>query len=68
MKNYTKFFLFSFNINKKIKKIVYSVIIGKYNKILAFKKQEDYNNFLFADQNYKNTNWTIISISNNRKN
>ena len=45
-----------------MKKVVYSVIIGKYDKILTFKKQEGYNYFLFADKNYHNTNWTIIPI------
>jgi hypothetical protein len=58
--NYNKY---NIKYIKKIKKVVYSVIIGKYDKILTFKKQEGYNYFLFADQNYKNTNWTIISIS-----
>ena len=56
---------YKYNIEyiKKIKKVVYSVIIGKYDKILDFQKQEGYSYFLFADENYKNTNWTIISIS-----
>ena len=48
---------------KRTKKVVYSVIIGKYDKISSFKKQKGYSYFLFADQKYKNTNWTIISIS-----
>ena len=57
--NYNKY---NINYIKKMKKVVYSVIIGKYDKILTFKKQEGYNYFLFADKNYHNTNWTIIPI------
>ena len=58
--NYNKY---NIKYIKKIKKVVYSVIIGKYDYILTFKKQEGYSYYLFADQNYKNTNWTIIPIS-----
>ena len=61
--NYVNYNKYNINFIKKIKKVVYSVIIGKYDKILTFKKQEGYNYFLFADQNYHNTNWTILPIS-----
>jgi 16S rRNA G966 N2-methylase RsmD len=57
--NYNKY---KINYIKKIKKVVYSVIIGKYDKILPFTKQEGYSYFLFADQIYHNSNWTIIPI------
>jgi hypothetical protein len=57
--NYNKY---NIDYIKKIKKVVYSVIIDKYDKILSFKKQEGYSYFLFADRNYYNTNWTIIPI------
>ena len=57
--------IYKYNIEsiKKIKKVVYSVIIGKYDKISTFSKQKGYNYFLFSDNYYKNTNWTIIPIS-----
>ena len=56
---------YKYNIEyiKKIKKVVYSIIIGKYDKISSFPKQEGYNYFLFSDINYKNTNWTIIPVT-----
>ena len=56
--------VYKYNISyiKKIKKVVYSVIIGDYDKIPNFSKQKGYNYFLFSDKNYKNTNWTIIHI------
>ena len=60
-KNYNKY---NTNYIKKIKKVVYSIVVDEYDKISTFKKQEGYNYFLFSDRNYKNTNWTIISISN----
>ena len=50
---------------KKIKKVVYTIIIGKYDKISKFIKQEGYNYFLFSDVKYYGTNWTIIPISKN---
>jgi len=57
--------LYKYNIKsiKKIKKVVYSIIISKYDEISSFNKQKGYNYFLFSDFNYKNTNWTIIPIS-----
>ena len=56
--------VYKYNISyiKKIKKVVYSVIIGDYDKIPDFSKQKGYNYFLFSDKNYKNTNWTIMHI------
>ena len=57
--------IYKYNIEyiKKIKKVVYSVIIGQYDKISNFNKQKGYNYFLFSDIYYKDTNWTIIPIS-----
>ena len=59
-KNYYKY---NIKYIKKIKKVVYSIIIGKYDKISSFNKQEGYNYFLFSDIKYSGTNWTIIEIS-----
>jgi len=61
--NYENYNKYNIYYIKKIKKVVYSVIIGKYDKISTFKKQEGYHYFLFAEQDYRNTNWTIIPIS-----
>jgi hypothetical protein len=56
---------YKYNIEyiKKIKKVVYTIIIGKYDKISKFNKQEGYNYFLFSEIKYSDTNWTIIPIS-----
>ena len=56
---------FKYNIEyiKKTQKLVYSIIIGKYDKISAFNKQEGYKYFLFSDIKYNKANWTIISIT-----
>jgi hypothetical protein len=56
---------FKYNIEyiKKTKKVVYSIIIGKYDKISTFNKQEGYKYLLFSDIKYNKTNWTIISIT-----
>jgi hypothetical protein len=59
-KNYYKY---NIKYIKKIKKVVYSIIIGKYDKISAFNKQEGYKYFLFSDIKYNKANWTIISIT-----
>ena len=58
--------IYKYNINsiKIIKKVVYSIIIGDYDLISTFPKQEGFDYFLFSDMNYNNTNWTIIPISN----
>lgn len=58
--------IYKYNIEsiKKIKKVIYSVTINKYDKISNFRKQKGYNYFLFSDTYYKNTNWTLIPISN----
>ena len=52
---------------KRIKKVVYSILFGNYDKISSFVKQKDYNYFLFSDINYNNTNWTIIPFSKLKK-
>lgn len=53
---------------KRIKKVVYSILIGNYDKISNFAKQKDFKYFLFSDINYNNTNWTIIPFSKLKKN
>ena len=52
---------------KRIKKVVYSILIGDYDKISTFDKQNNYKYFLFSDKKYNNTNWTILSLSKLRK-
>ena len=63
MQNVKNYYKYNIEYIKKIKKVVYSIIIGKYDKIYKFNKQEGYNYFLFSDIKYYGTNWTIIPIS-----
>ena len=58
-----KYYKYNIQYIKKIKKVVYTIIIGKYDKISKFNIQEGYNYFLFSDIKYSVTNWTIIPIS-----
>jgi hypothetical protein len=62
--NEENFYKYNINYIKKIKKVVYSIIVGDYDQISTFPKQEGFDYFLFSDMNYNNTNWTIILIAN----
>lgn len=53
---------------KRIKKVVYSILLDDYDIISTFAKQKDFKYFLFSDEKYKNTNWTIISFPKLKKN
>ena len=55
---------------KKLKKIVYSVILGEYDKIHPIDIQEGFDFILFTDNaniNYNKTNWTILPLPNELK-
>ena len=55
----------SLNSIKNSKKVVYSVLFGKYDSIRSFNLQEGFDFILFTDIKYikKNeTNWTIFPI------
>lgn len=62
--NEENFFKYNINSIKKIKKVVFSIIVGDYDQISTFPKQEGFDYFLFSDIYYNNTNWTIIPIAN----
>ena len=62
--NEENFYKYNIDSIKKIKKVVYSIIVGDYDQISTFPKQEGFDYFLFSDMNYNNTNWTIITIAN----
>lgn len=50
----------------KMKKVVYTVNFGNYDKLKKINKQEGYDYFAFLDTDidkYKDTNWTIIPVS-----
>ena len=46
--------------NRKV--IVYSCLIGDYDNVTSFNKQQGYDYILFTDQKINNTNWTIFPI------
>lgn len=55
-----------------LKKVIYTIILGSYDKPKRFNKQEGYDYFLFTDDNsieqYKNTNWTLLKVPDEVKN
>ena len=62
--------LISLNSIKKLKKVVYSILLGKYDKIRPFNLQKGFDFVLFTDNsniNYNETNWTIFSLPNELK-
>ena len=70
-------YIYSFNNNesiitiKKLKKVVYSVILGNYDEIKQINLQEGYDYFLFSDvynNSFIKTNWTILQIPEEVKN
>ena len=55
----------------KLKKVVYSVILGKYDEIKTINIQNGYDYFIFSDVYNKTsvkTNWTILPIPEEVKN
>ena len=59
------------SILKKLKKVVYSALLGNYDTIRPILKEDGYDYFLFTDQimkNESNSNWTILYIDDQIKN
>lgn len=59
--NYNK----SLNSIKKLKKVVYSALLGKYDILRPFSLQKGFYFFLFTDIsniNHNETNWTILPL------
>lgn len=57
------------NYISKLKKVVYTVLIGKYDKFNIINKEKGYDYFMLTDQilkNESNLNWTILPLK--RKN
>ena len=56
---------------KKLKKVIYTALLGKYDNIPPINKEKGYDYFLFTDisvPDKNNLNWTIIPIEDNIKN
>ena len=65
-----KYVKFMKNI-KRMKKLVYTVNFGKYDKLKIINRQKGWDYFAFIDSNisdYNNTNWTLIPISDKLNN
>lgn len=54
----------SLNYIMNIKKVVYSIIIDKYDKPFPFIKQKGFDYFMFSENIINNTNWTLLPIPN----
>ena len=53
-----------------LNKVVYTVLLGNYDKIHAIKKEKGYDYFMFTDQNFqneRNLNWTILHLKKEGK-
>jgi len=52
---------------KSMKKVVYTVLFGNYDKIRTINKEKGYDYIIITDQNltHKRTNWTIINVEPN---
>lgn len=51
---------------KSLKKVVYTVLLGKYDNVRSIIKENGYDYFLFTDQIFENhayLNWTILNIN-----
>ena len=72
--NKALYYILKWNANnsiKNLKKVVYSVLLGEYDKIHPFILQEGFDFILFTDIsniNYNETNWTIIPLPKKLKN
>lgn len=58
------------NYLKKLKKVVYTILLGKYDKMHLLIKEDGYDYFMITDQNFKNnskTNWTILHFDEKAK-
>ena len=54
----------------KMRKVVYTVNLGKYDKLKDFNKQKGWDYFAFIDSNFtqiKETNWTLIYVEEDLK-
>jgi len=50
---------------KNLKKVVYTALLGNYDKAHPIAKEEGYDYFMFTDQKFQNnskSNWTILHI------
>lgn len=67
----TNYNSYKVSILKKLKKVVYSALLGNYDTIRPILKEDGYDYFLFTDQimkNESNSNWTILYIDDQIKN
>ena len=58
------------NYIKKLKKVVFTILLGNYDKVHTLIKQNGYDYFMITDQKFKNDskiNWTILKINTENK-
>ena len=50
---------------QNLKKVVYTALLGKYDKAYSIVKEKGYDYFMFTDQNFQNQsnlNWTFLNV------
>lgn len=60
-----KSYLEELNDIKKLKKVVYTALLGNYDNVHSIHKEKGYDYFMFTDKNLTNKsdlNWTILKI------
>ena len=58
-----------YNYISKLKKVVYTVLIGNYDEFHTINKEKGYDYFMLTDQKLENSsmlNWTILRIKNTK--
>ena len=63
--NHTNIIKDNLNYIKNIKKVVFSIIIDKYDNPFPFIKQKGFDYFIFSNNIINDTNWTLLPIPNN---
>ena len=62
--------IYGSNYVKKLKKVVYTVLIGKYDKFHKINKEKGYDYFMLTDQmleNKSNFGWTVLLLKRKDK-
>ena len=58
------------NYIKKLKKVVYTILLGKYDNVHTLIKEDGFDYFMITDQEFKNEsliNWTILKFKPKKK-
>ena len=62
--------IYNIDYLKSLKKVVFTALLGKYDKVHSIIKEKGYDYLMFTDQKFQNItylNWTILNINNELK-